>query len=65
MKQGEPLSPVLFNCALEEIFKKISWTMKGLVINGERITNLDDVALLSSSIINFVFYIVFKIGILE
>jgi hypothetical protein len=53
VKQGDPLSPVLFNCALEEIFKKMNWNNEGLIINGERFTNLrfaDDVALLSSCI---------------
>ena len=37
IRQGDPLSPILFNVALEEIFKKINWEGRGIPINGEYI----------------------------
>ena len=30
VKQGDPLSPLLFNCTLEEIFRNIDWAEKGI-----------------------------------
>ncbi len=38
VKQGDPSSPLLFNCALEEIFRLLDWGGKGLNINGKRIS---------------------------
>ena len=52
MGQGDPLSPILFNCALEQIFRKLDWENKGVNINGKKISNLrfaDDIILLSNS----------------
>ncbi len=54
VKQGDPLSPALFNCALEEVFKnlKTEWETKGININGQNITNLrfaDDIVLFACS----------------
>ncbi len=52
VKQGDALSPTLFNSALEEVFKKVKWEQKGININGKRITNLrfaDDVALFANT----------------
>ncbi len=52
VKQGDPLSPALFNCALEEVLKKMEWEQKGLNINGKRFTNLRfaiDVVLIANS----------------
>ncbi len=46
MRQGDPLSPLLFNCALNEIFKNLNWLNKDVKINGEILNNLrfaDDV----------------------
>ncbi len=50
VKQGDPLSPMLFNAALQEIFKKLHWESKGISINGKFLNNLrfaDDVALIA------------------
>ncbi len=51
-KQGDPLSPLLFSCALEEIFRGLDLEGTGLNINGEKITNLQfasDVVLLANN----------------
>ncbi len=53
VKQGDPLSPLLFNCALEEVFRNINWEGKGVKINGKYLNNLrfaDDIVLMSSDI---------------
>lgn len=52
VRQGDPLSPPLFSCLLEEIFRKLNWSDKGVSINGEKINNLrfaDDITLIASS----------------
>ena len=51
VRQGDPLSPNLFN-SLEEIFRKINWENKGIKINGKYKNNLrfaDDVILIGKS----------------
>ena len=53
VKQGDPLSPILFNTALEEVFRKLDWENKGISINGKKLSNLrfaDDIVLFSSDI---------------
>lgn len=52
VKQGDPLSPILFNCALEEVFRTLDWGNIGVKINGVFLSNLrfaDDVVLFSES----------------
>lgn len=52
VKQGDPMSPKLFNAVLEEIFKSLKWSSLGLNIDGLRLSNLrfaDDVVLMSES----------------
>ena len=53
VKQGDPLSPLLFNSALEEMFKNLKWEGKGIKINGSYLNNLrfaDDIVLISDKI---------------
>uniref|UniRef100_A0A914WHY3 Reverse transcriptase domain-containing protein n=1 Tax=Plectus sambesii TaxID=2011161 RepID=A0A914WHY3_9BILA len=39
VKQGDAISPKLFNASLEEIFRKLNWS-SGININGERLNHL-------------------------
>ncbi len=48
----DSLSPLLFNCVLQEVFRGLDWEGKGLNINGGKITNLrfaNDVVLLANN----------------
>lgn len=50
-RQGDTISPKLFNAGLEEVFRKLQWDTVGLRVNGENISHLrfaDDIALISS-----------------
>ena len=50
VRQGDTISPKLFNAALEGIFRKISWENEGININGERLNHLrfaDDIILIA------------------
>ncbi|XKL63185.1 hypothetical protein PGB90_005549 [Kerria lacca] len=52
VRQGDPLSPILFNSILEKIFKNLDWGDKGISINGEKVSNLrfaDDVVIIAGS----------------
>lgn len=52
VKQGDPLSSVLFNVALQEIFRHLLWDDRGVDINGKILNNLrfaDDVVLIANS----------------
>ncbi len=40
VRQGDHLSPLLFNCALNKIFKNLNWENKRFKINGEILNNL-------------------------
>ncbi len=53
VKQGDPLSPNLFSCVLQEIFRKLQWNNRGVKIDGRYINNLrfaDDIVLLSDNL---------------
>ncbi len=53
VRQGDPLSPNLFNCLLEEVFRQLDWERRGIKINGEFLNHLrfaDDVVLLTEKI---------------
>lgn len=52
VRQGDPLSSILFNIALEEVFRKLDWEGRGLNINGSWLSNLrfaDDVVVLANN----------------
>lgn len=54
VRQGDPLSPDLFNCVLENKMKKLQWEEKkfGIRINGKYLSNLrfaDDVIIIAKS----------------
>ena len=52
VKQGDTISPKLFNAGLEEIFRKLNWS-SGININGERLNHLrfaDDIVIVGETI---------------
>ena len=52
VRQGDTISPKLFNAALEQVFRQLDWENTGIVVNGERLNHLrfaDDIVLISSS----------------
>ncbi len=55
VRQGDPLSPNMFNSVLEEIVRNLKWEEMGIKINGEFLSHLrfaDDVVIISDSISN-------------
>ena len=47
-RQGDTISPKLFTMALEDVFKTLNWSNKGININGEYLSNLrfaDDIVI--------------------
>ena len=54
VKQGDPISPKLFTCLLEDLFHSLKWEKYGININGRKLLNLpfaDDIILFASSAI--------------
>jgi exonuclease III len=53
VKQGDPLSPMLFNAALEAIFRQLKWEKLGVCVEGTYLNNLrfaDDIVLVAKSL---------------
>ena len=53
VRQGDPISPKLFNCLLEDVFRHLNWSEDaGIKIHGKCLTNLrfaDDIVLFATS----------------
>ena len=52
VRQGDTLSPKVFNAGLEQVFRALHWETKGVKINGEMLNHLrfaDDIVLISHS----------------
>ncbi len=53
VRQGDPLSPILFNRVLGEIFQKVAWEEKGLDMDARKLPNLkfvDDMTHMADSL---------------
>ena len=53
VKQGDPISPKLFNASLEHVFRQLDWEETGIKINGRWLNHLrfaDDVVLVGHSV---------------
>ena len=40
VRQGDTISPMLFTACLEDIFRKLSWSDRGISIHGRKLNNL-------------------------
>jgi len=52
VRQGDIISPKLFNAGLEEVFRRLDWDNVGIRVNGENINHLrfaDDIVLISNN----------------
>src|SRR5271156_4455481 len=52
VRQGDTIPPKLFNAGLEQIFRRLNWDNKGMMINGDMLNHLrfaDDIVLISIS----------------
>ena len=52
VRQGDTLSPKLFNAGLEQVFRMLTWDNKGITINGQKLNHLrcaDDIILITNS----------------
>ena len=52
VRQGDPMSPKLFNAVLEDIFRRLNWEDRGVKINGKRLNHLrfaDDIVTISET----------------
>jgi hypothetical protein len=53
VRQGDTISPKLFNAALESVFRKLKWENKGIMIDGEPLSHLhfaDDIVLFAHDV---------------
>ena len=52
VRQGDTLSPKIFNAGLEQVFRSLRWENKGVRVNGEKLNHLrfaDDIVLISNN----------------
>ena len=52
VRQGDTISPKIFNAGLEQVFRELNWDTKGLEVYGDKINNLrfpDDILLVSTN----------------
>ena len=52
VRQGDTISPKLFNAGLEDVFQRLEWETVGLRVNGENISHLrfaDDIVLIGNT----------------
>ena len=52
VRQGDTVSPKLFNAALESIFRRLDWDRKGININGDYLNHLrfaDDIIFITNN----------------
>jgi Reverse transcriptase (RNA-dependent DNA polymerase) len=52
VRQGDTLSPKLFNAGLEQVFRRLNWDNTGITINGEKLSHLrfaDDIVLIANN----------------
>jgi hypothetical protein len=52
VRQGDTLSPKLFNADLEDVYRRLEWETMGIRVNGEKMSHLrfaDDIVLMSSN----------------
>lgn len=52
VRQGDPISPVIFACVLQYVFKRLQWENKGIRILGRYLSNLrfaDDIVIFANS----------------
>src|SRR3977135_3868128 len=52
VRQGDTLSPKLFNAGLEQVFRMLNWDNTGITINGEKLNHLtfaDDIVLIANN----------------
>ena len=52
VRQGDPVSPKLFNAVLEDIFRRLNWEDRGVKINEKRLNHLrfaDDIMTISET----------------
>lgn len=57
VRQGDPLSPNLLNCILEEAMRSLDWKDRGIKINGEFLNNLrfaDNVVLIAGNLMELI-----------
>ncbi|CAF1012995.1 unnamed protein product [Adineta ricciae] len=53
VRQGDTISPKLFNAALEDVFRKINWERRGIMVDGEPLNHLrfaDDIILFAHDV---------------